>query len=71
MKRKVLSILLAAAMVMSLTACGSKEAEAPAEAPKAEAEAPAEEAKPMAFCPNCGTKNNGSNFCGNCGTKLK
>ena len=25
---------------------------------------------PMAFCPNCGTKNNGSNFCGNCGTKL-
>ena len=33
--------------------------------------APAEEAKPMAFCPNCGTKNNGSNFCGNCGTKLK
>ena len=22
------------------------------------------------FCPNCGTKTNGSNFCGNCGTKL-
>lgn len=43
MKRKVLSILLAAAMVMSLTACGSKKEEAPAEAPKAEAEAPAEE----------------------------
>ena len=39
-------------------------------APAPEA-APAEEAKPMAFCPNCGTKNNGSNFCGNCGTKLK
>ena len=41
-----------------------------AEVPAQEA-APAEEAKPMAFCPNCGTKNNGSNFCGNCGTKLK
>ena len=24
----------------------------------------------MAFCPNCGTKNSGSNFCGNCGHKL-
>ena len=24
----------------------------------------------MAFCPNCGTKNNGANFCSNCGTKL-
>ena len=23
-----------------------------------------------AFCPNCGTKNEGFNFCGNCGTKL-
>lgn len=22
------------------------------------------------FCPNCGTKTNGTNFCGNCGTKL-
>ena len=22
------------------------------------------------FCPNCGTKTNGSNFCGNCGQKL-
>ena len=32
---------------------------------------PAEAAKPMAFCPNCGTKNNGSNFCANCGHKLK
>ena len=41
-----------------------------AEVPAQEA-APEEEAKPMAFCPNCGTKNNGSNFCGNCGTKLK
>ena len=28
-------------------------------------------ATPMAFCPNCGTKNNGANFCTNCGTKLK
>ena len=28
-------------------------------------------ATPMAFCPNCGTKNNGANFCSNCGTKLK
>lgn len=26
---------------------------------------------PMAFCPNCGAKNNGANFCSNCGTKLK
>ena len=26
---------------------------------------------PMAFCPNCGTKNNGANFCSNCGNKLK
>ena len=26
---------------------------------------------PMAFCPNCGNKNNGANFCSNCGTKLK
>lgn len=41
MKRKVLSILLAAAMVMSLTACGSKKEEAPAAS--TEAEAPAEE----------------------------
>ena len=23
------------------------------------------------FCPNCGTKTNGSNFCSNCGAKLK
>ncbi len=39
-----------------------------------ELEAPATDAgekKPMAFCPNCGTKNNGANFCSNCGTKLK
>ncbi len=28
-------------------------------------------ATPSAFCPNCGTKNNGYNFCANCGTKLK
>lgn len=33
--------------------------------------APATAGTPMAFCPNCGTKNNGSNFCPNCGTKLK
>ena len=26
--------------------------------------------KKMNFCPNCGTKNEGSNFCPNCGTKL-
>ena len=35
------------------------------------AAAPSGEAKPMAFCPNCGTKNNGMNFCANCGHKLK
>ena len=23
------------------------------------------------FCPNCGTKTNGTNFCSNCGSKLK
>ena len=28
------------------------------------------EGKKMSFCPNCGTKNEGSNFCPNCGTKL-
>ncbi|WP_455539922.1 SPFH domain-containing protein [Terrisporobacter sp.] len=26
--------------------------------------------KKVNFCPNCGTKNEGSNFCPNCGTKL-
>ena len=31
------------------------------------AEAPA---TPMAFCPECGTKNGGTKFCPNCGTKL-
>ena len=42
MKRKVLAVLLCAAMtVFMLGGCGSKEAEAPAEAP-AETEAPAE-----------------------------
>ncbi len=42
MKRKVLAVLLSAAMAVSmLGGCGSKEAEAPAEAP-AETEAPAE-----------------------------
>jgi membrane protease subunit (stomatin/prohibitin family) len=35
------------------------------------AAAPSGEVKPMAFCPNCGTKNNGMNFCANCGYKLK
>lgn len=50
MKKKLLSVLLASAMVMSLVACGSKEA-APAETPAEEttteeAEAPAEEAAP-------------------------
>ena len=41
-------------------------------------EAPAENTPSVAavatdakFCPNCGTKTNGSNFCGNCGYKLK
>ena len=28
------------------------------------------EGKKMNYCPNCGTKNEGSNFCPNCGTKL-
>lgn len=49
MKKKVLAVLLASAMVASLAACGSKEtAEAPAEATEATeeaAEAPAEEAE--------------------------
>ena len=27
-------------------------------------------ATPMAFCPECGTKNGGTKFCPNCGTKL-
>ncbi|MCR4705435.1 MAG: substrate-binding domain-containing protein, partial [Lachnospiraceae bacterium] len=44
MKRKVLSVLLAASMVLAMTACGAKE-EAPAEAPAAEAAAPAAEAE--------------------------
>ena len=43
MKRKVLSVLLAASMVLAMTACGAKE-EAPAEAPAAEAAAPAADA---------------------------
>ena len=48
MKKKLTAILLAAAMVASLAACGSAPAApAPAaEAPAAEAEAPAEEAAP-------------------------
>ena len=41
------------------------------DAPAIVGNAPAEGAAPMAFCPNCGTKNNGFNFCSNCGTKLK
>ena len=44
MKKKVLSVILSTAMVASVLAgCGSKEAEAPAEAPAAEEEAPAAE----------------------------
>ena len=38
MKKKVISILLAAAMVMSMAACGEKEADAPAEGKRAESE---------------------------------
>ena len=45
MKKKLTAILLAAAMVASLAACGSAPA-APAPAAEAEAEAPAEEAAP-------------------------
>ena len=41
MKKKILSLMLAGAMVLSMTACGLKEAEAPAEDNKQEA--PAEE----------------------------
>lgn len=49
MKRKVISILLAAAMVMSLTACGgSKKEEASAPAASAEAEATKEAEAPAA-----------------------
>ncbi len=45
MKKKVLAVIMSAAMVMSLTACGEAAAPAPAaDAPAAEAEAPAEEA---------------------------
>ena len=41
------------------------------ETPVAKEAAPAEAAaQPSAFCPNCGTKNDGANFCGNCGQKL-
>jgi len=45
MKKKLLAILLSAAMVLSLMACGAKEEAPAAEAPAAteEAEAPAEE----------------------------
>lgn len=38
MKKKVISILLAAAMVMSMAACGEKEADAPAEGKRTESE---------------------------------
>ena len=44
-----------------------------AEETPAEEAAPAEDAapaQPSAFCPNCGTKNDGANFCSNCGQKL-
>ncbi len=43
MKKKVLAAIMAATMVLGLAACGSKEAAAPAEAPKEEAAAPAQE----------------------------
>ena len=42
MKRKLLSIFLAASMVMALTACGGKKEEAAAPAEKTEEAAPAE-----------------------------
>ena len=45
MKKKILAALLSVAMVASLTACGLKAPEQPAEAPAAEAEAPAAEAE--------------------------
>ncbi|MBP3280612.1 MAG: C4-dicarboxylate ABC transporter substrate-binding protein, partial [Butyrivibrio sp.] len=53
MKRRFLSVVLTAAMVLSMTACGVSAPEAPAEAPAAEApaaEAPAAEA-PAAEAP--------------------
>ena len=43
MKKKVLAAIMAATMVLGMAACGSKEAAAPAEAPKEEAAAPAQE----------------------------
>ncbi len=43
MKKKVLAAIMAATMGLGLAACGSKEAAAPAEAPKEEAAAPAQE----------------------------
>ncbi len=46
MKKKIVTLLVASALVCSmLTACGNKQAAAPAEAPAAEAEAPAAEAE--------------------------
>ena len=32
---------------------------------------PQPEARPAAFCPNCGAKNNGEKFCPNCGVPLQ
>ena len=32
---------------------------------------PQPEARPAAFCPNCGAKNNGEKFCPNCGVSLQ
>lgn len=47
MKKKLLALILAGVMVLSLAACGSKEEPAPAEDPK-ETEQPAEPAEPAA-----------------------
>ena len=44
--KKFFALLLAMVMVLSLAACGGKEAEAPAAAPAAPAEAPAKEEAP-------------------------
>ena len=48
MKKKVLAMLLAGAMILSATACGSKEADTPAPAPEETKETEAEAAEPEA-----------------------